>query len=212
MRFKYLHLLLQPGHLQDLPLRGRCGNAPHRPLLLRRLSALRTPVMPAAVDQVLGYQDLRAVQVQFHHALKDQTVQQVGEAGHVGDGAAQDSLFGHLHVVAITCVVWSLYVLIERTTEEVQEGSLEWPFWTKLIVVAIGFTGGLVFMYVQCKMYVQLCKRWRAFNRVIYVQNAPEKGFCLECDDPEPHLTKPQHSSQKDHQSHAPESETHVQH
>lgn len=96
MRFKYLHLLLQPGHLQDLPLRGRCGNAPHRPLLLRRLSALRTPVMPAAVDQVLGYQDLRAVQVQFHHALKDQTVQQVGEAGHVGDGAAQDSLFGHL--------------------------------------------------------------------------------------------------------------------
>ncbi|XP_068235318.1 uncharacterized protein [Palaemon carinicauda] len=79
------------------------------------------------------------------------------------------------HVVALTCVVWSLYVLIERTTEEVQEGSLEWPFWTKLIVVAIGFTGGLVFMYVQCKMYVQLCKRWRAFNRVIYVQNAPEK-------------------------------------
>lgn len=79
------------------------------------------------------------------------------------------------HVVAITCVIWSLYVLIERTTEEVQEGTLEWPFWTKLIVVAIGFTGGLVFMYVQCKMYIQLCKRWRAFNRVIYVQNAPEK-------------------------------------
>ncbi|XP_069955048.1 E3 ubiquitin-protein ligase MARCHF8 isoform X3 [Cherax quadricarinatus] len=79
------------------------------------------------------------------------------------------------HIIAITCVVWSLYVLIERTTEEVQEGTLEWPFWTKLIVVAIGFTGGLVFMYVQCKMYVQLCKKWRAFNRVIYVQNAPEK-------------------------------------
>ncbi|CAL4088676.1 unnamed protein product, partial [Meganyctiphanes norvegica] len=79
------------------------------------------------------------------------------------------------HVVAVTCVVWSLYVLIERTTVEVQEGHLEWTFWTKLIVVAIGFTGGLVFMYVQCKMYMQLCKRWRAFNRVIYVQNAPEK-------------------------------------
>lgn len=65
-----------------------------------------------------------------------------------------------------------------------QEGTLEWPFWTKLIVVAIGFTGGLVFMYVQCKMYVQLCKRWRAFNRVIYVQNAPEKvwrSLCFRC-------------------------------
>ncbi|XP_064458795.1 E3 ubiquitin-protein ligase MARCHF8-like isoform X1 [Ornithodoros turicata] len=80
------------------------------------------------------------------------------------------------HVVAITCVVWSLYVLIDRTAEEMREGNLDWPFWTKLIVVAIGFTGGLVFMYVQCKMYVQLFRRWRAFNRIIYVQDAPAKG------------------------------------
>lgn len=80
------------------------------------------------------------------------------------------------HVVALTCVVWSLYVLIDRTAEEIQRGILEWPFWTKLIVVAIGFTGGLVFMYIQCKMYMQLCRRWKAFNRVIFVQNAPEKS------------------------------------
>ena len=75
------------------------------------------------------------------------------------------------HVIAITCVVWSLYVLIDRTTEEIHAGVLEWPFWTKLIVVAIGFTGGLVFMYVQCKMYIQLCRRWRAYNLVIYIQD-----------------------------------------
>ncbi|GLH01204.1 E3 ubiquitin-protein ligase MARCH8 [Gryllus bimaculatus] len=79
------------------------------------------------------------------------------------------------HAVALTCVVWSLYVLIDRTAEEIQRGLLEWPFWTKLIVVAIGFTGGLVFMYIQCKAYLHLCRRWRAFNRVIFVQNAPEK-------------------------------------
>ena len=79
------------------------------------------------------------------------------------------------HIIAITCVIWSLYVLIERTTEEIKAGILEWPFWTKLIVVAIGFTGGLVFMYVQCKMYVQLCRRWRAYNRVIFIQNCPSK-------------------------------------
>ena len=48
------------------------------------------------------------------------------------------------HLVAITCVIWSLYVLIERTTHEIEEGDLQWPFWTKLIVVAIGFTGGLI--------------------------------------------------------------------
>ncbi|XP_007897555.1 E3 ubiquitin-protein ligase MARCH8 isoform X2 [Callorhinchus milii] len=82
------------------------------------------------------------------------------------------------HIIAITCVVWSLYVLIDRTAEEVKQGQtsgiLEWPFWTKLIVVAIGFTGGVVFMYVQCKVYVQLWKRLKAYNRVIYVQNCPE--------------------------------------
>ena len=78
------------------------------------------------------------------------------------------------HFVAITCVIWALYVLIEKATQEIHNGMLEWPFWTKLIVVAIGFTGGLVFMYVQCKMYVQLCRRWRAYNRVIFIQNVAE--------------------------------------
>merc|ERR1712106_1303691 len=77
------------------------------------------------------------------------------------------------HLVAVTCVVWSLYVLIDRTTEEIESGELQWPFWTKLIVVAIGFTGGLVFMYVQCKVYTQLCGKWKAFNRVILVKDLP---------------------------------------
>ena len=78
------------------------------------------------------------------------------------------------HMVAITCVVWSLYVLIDRTAEEVRLGDLAWPFWTKLVVVAIGFTGGLVFMYIQCKVYVHLCRKWKAYNRIIVVQDAPE--------------------------------------
>ncbi|XP_066136222.1 E3 ubiquitin-protein ligase MARCHF1 isoform X1 [Saccopteryx bilineata] len=82
------------------------------------------------------------------------------------------------HIIAITCVVWSLYVLIDRTAEEIKQGNdngvLEWPFWTKLVVVAIGFTGGLVFMYVQCKAYVQLWRRLKAYNRVIFVQNCPD--------------------------------------
>ena len=78
------------------------------------------------------------------------------------------------HMVAITCVVWSLYVLIDRTAEEIRAGELAWPFWTKLVVVAIGFTGGLVFMYIQCKVYVHLCRKWKAYNRIIVVQDAPE--------------------------------------
>nr|CAG4643509.1 EOG090X0DX7 [Ilyocryptus agilis] len=80
------------------------------------------------------------------------------------------------HAVAFTCVIWSLYVLIDRSAEEYFSGHLQWPFWTKLVVVAIGFTGGLVFMYVQCTMYLTLCRRWRAYNRVILVQNAPGRS------------------------------------
>lgn len=77
------------------------------------------------------------------------------------------------HMIAITCVIWSLYVLIDRTTEEIQSGELQWPFWTKLVVVAIGFTGGLVFMYIQCKVYLHICRKWRAYNRTIVVQDLP---------------------------------------
>ncbi|XP_010766597.1 E3 ubiquitin-protein ligase MARCH8-like [Notothenia coriiceps] len=66
-------------------------------------------------------------------------------------------------------------------------GVLEWPFWTKLIMVAIGLTGGLIFMYVQCKVYLQLWRRLKAFNRIITVQNCPEKDV---------HHPPPRHSTQ----------------
>ncbi|XP_044298792.1 uncharacterized protein LOC123029671 [Varanus komodoensis] len=99
------------------------------------------------------------------------------------------------HVIAITCVIWSLYVLIDRTADEIKQGEstgiLEWPFWTKLVVVAIGFTGGILFMYVQCKVYMQLWKRLKAYNRVIYVQNCPEASKKSRCEKPvqvEPNL------------------------
>lgn len=54
-------------------------------------------------------------------------------------------------------------------------GKLGWPFWTKLVVVTVGLTGGVVFMYIQCKQYLNLCARWRARNRILLIQNAPEK-------------------------------------
>ncbi|XP_064872643.1 E3 ubiquitin-protein ligase MARCHF8-like [Oncorhynchus nerka] len=98
------------------------------------------------------------------------------------------------HLVAIGCVLWSVYVLVNRTLHEINlgrntddlwrisvmkyytaEGVLEWPFWMKLVIVAIGMSGGLVFMYVQCKVYWLLWRRLKAFNRIITVQNCPEK-------------------------------------
>jgi len=79
------------------------------------------------------------------------------------------------HFAAAICVVWSLCVLIDRGIEEYQGNQLGWPFYTKLVVVTVGFTGGIVFMYIQCKQYLQLCGRWRARNRILLIQNAPEK-------------------------------------
>ena len=62
-------------------------------------------------------------------------------------------------------------MLVDRTAEEIRKGEFgKWPFWTKIVVVAIGFTGGIVFMYIQCKMYLQLCIRWKQYNRVIIIQ------------------------------------------
>lgn len=52
---------------------------------------------------------------------------------------------------------------------------LGWPFWTKLAVVTVGLTGGVVFLYIQCRQYLHLCHRWRARNRILLIQNAPEK-------------------------------------
>lgn len=79
------------------------------------------------------------------------------------------------HCAAALCVIWSLCVLIERAAEEVKRGLIGWPFWTKLAVVTVGLTGGLVFMYIQCRQYLHLCHRWRARNRILLIQNAPEK-------------------------------------
>lgn len=77
------------------------------------------------------------------------------------------------HIIVVVCVVWALYILIEHTKSELMGSA--WPFWTKLVVVAIGFSGGLIFLYVQCKVYVQLWKRLKAYNRVIYVQDCPQE-------------------------------------
>ncbi|KAH8343040.1 hypothetical protein KR059_003979 [Drosophila kikkawai] len=79
------------------------------------------------------------------------------------------------HCAAALCVIWSLCVLIERAADDVQRGLIDWPFWTKLAVVTVGLTGGIVFMYIQCRTYLHLCHRWKARNRILLIQNAPEK-------------------------------------
>ena len=146
------------------------------------------------------------------------------------------------HMVAITCVVWSLYVLIDRSYShsclctwiknmwqriririlstvyyqlltfknysayinlssfQNQGGNSEW--WATVAIldkISCGcnrfyrfvihqifsvfeqflFVGGLVFMYIQCKVYIQICRKWRAYNRTIVVQ---VKNYILKTD------------------------------
>lgn len=54
-----------------------------------------------------------------------------------------------------------------------------WPFWTKLVVVAVGFTGGAVFMYIQCRQYFTLCSRWRCHNRYVSIVNNSSLNLLL---------------------------------
>lgn len=99
------------------------------------------------------------------------------------------------HCAAALCVIWSLCVLIERAAEDVKRGIIDWPFWTKLAVVTVGLTGGVVFMYIQCKAYLHLCHRWRARNRILLIQNAPEKVHPLSPPSPILHSRSIPHNS-----------------
>ncbi|CAG2175738.1 unnamed protein product [Oppiella nova] len=77
------------------------------------------------------------------------------------------------NVISMFCVFWSIYVLIERATVEARYGLLDWPFWTKMLVVTIGLLGGTVFLFVQLRLYVSILLRWRQFNRIFLIENAP---------------------------------------
>jgi len=97
------------------------------------------------------------------------------------------------HLLAITCVVWSIWVLLQRLIQEAGHSELGWAFWTKVVVVIIGFIGGLSFVFAQVKMYYNLIKRWRSFNKIILVVDKSEP----EDDDTEDHrASSTQHTSQ----------------
>jgi len=70
--------------------------------------------------------------------------------------------------------VWSIWVLLQRLIQEAGHSELGWAFWTKVVVVIIGFIGGLSFVFAQVKMYYNLIKRWRSFNKIILVVDKSE--------------------------------------
>ncbi|KAK2865616.1 hypothetical protein Q7C36_001672 [Tachysurus vachellii] len=92
------------------------------------------------------------------------------------------------HLVAVACVTWSLYIfaVMDHASEGIQpskdhNGLLEWLFWTKLGIVALSVVSGLFFMYIQFKVYLNLWRRLKAFNRIIFVHNCPD-SVCQEAE------------------------------
>ena len=71
--------------------------------------------------------------------------------------------------------LWSLFVLINNTAKEYALRPNDWDFWAKLVLAAIGCTGGAIFMYIQCKTYYHLCLRWKQHNRIIVIQPITEE-------------------------------------
>ena len=71
------------------------------------------------------------------------------------------------HMMVVTCVVLILYVLIDRVTEKISSGQLQWTFWIMLGVGVIGVATVLVLTFIH---FLQIWKKWKAFNRTIIVQ------------------------------------------
>lgn len=71
--------------------------------------------------------------------------------------------------------LWSLFVLINNTAKQYALRPNDWDFWAKLVLAAIGCTGGAIFMYIQCKTYYHLCLRWKQHNRIIVIQPITEE-------------------------------------
>lgn len=50
------------------------------------------------------------------------------------------------HIIAITCVVWSLYVLIDRTAEEIKQGQTTGMLLASLPTYSLG-----IIIYPECR-------------------------------------------------------------
>ncbi len=82
------------------------------------------------------------------------------------------------YALAITCVIWSLYVLIDRVmVDSAASDKASWQFWTKLVVIMIGIIGGGIFTYVQGRLYYDLLERWCLHNQYYTVQEPPPEAM-----------------------------------
>lgn len=76
------------------------------------------------------------------------------------------------NLVSMVCIFWSIYVLIERAAQDAHNGQIDWSFYVKISVVTIGLIIGVIFLFVQLKLYISIFIRWKQSNRIIVIRNA----------------------------------------
>lgn len=76
------------------------------------------------------------------------------------------------NLVSMVCIFWSIYVLIERASLDAKNGQIDWSFYVKISVVTIGLIIGVIFLFVQLKLYFSIFMKWRQSNRIIIIRNA----------------------------------------
>ena len=63
-------------------------------------------------------------------------------------------------------------MISDRTVLELHDSNLEWQFWTKIVVEAIGCLGAGILIYVWGKSYFSIISKWIAFNRTFLIVNS----------------------------------------
>lgn len=76
------------------------------------------------------------------------------------------------NLVSMICIFWSIYVLIERASLDARNGQIDWSFYVKISVVTIGLIIGVIFLFVQLKLYFSIFMKWRQSNRIIIIRDA----------------------------------------
>lgn len=76
------------------------------------------------------------------------------------------------NLVSMICIFWSIYVLIERASLDARNGQIDWSFYVKISVVTIGLIIGVIFLFVQLKLYFSIFMKWRQSNRIIVIRDA----------------------------------------
>jgi E3 ubiquitin-protein ligase MARCH1/8 len=76
------------------------------------------------------------------------------------------------NLVSMICIFWSIYVLIERAALDARAGQIDWNFYVKISVVTIGLIIGVIFLFVQLKLYFSIFMKWRQSNRIIIIRDA----------------------------------------